>query len=149
MVTPRDVADWFLARVDEEGGELTHLKLQKLLYYAQAWSLALLDRPIFSEDFEAWAHGPVLQSIWRDYRTFGWEPLPVPEEYDEFDDDTEELLEAVLGAYGEYSGKLLEKMTHRETPWLKARGDLPPEAACNKKITKQSMKTYYKRQLDN
>lgn len=147
-VVPSDIADWFIARFDEDGRGISHLKLQKLIYYAQAWSLALNDMDLFEEDFEAWAHGPVVPSVWREYRDFGWDDLPLPEERPEFDDDTESLLEEVYSAYGEYSGKRLEAMTHREDPWLKARGSLAPEAKSNKKITKAALQRYYSRLVE-
>jgi uncharacterized phage-associated protein len=142
-IDPQDIADWFISRFDDDDAGLSHLKLQKLIYYAQAWSLALNETPLFDEDFEAWAHGPVVPSLWMDFREFGWNDLPVPKSCPEFDEDTENLLEDVYGAYGEYSAKRLEAMTHREDPWLKARGGLQAEEKSNKKISKSTLRRYY------
>jgi len=143
QIIPQDIADWFISRFDEDDAGVSHLKLQKLVYYAQAWSLSLNEASLFDEDFEAWAHGPVVPSLWRDFRDFGWDNLPVPKSRPEFDEDTENLLEDVYGAYGEYSAKRLEAMTHREDPWLKARGTLQPEDKSNKKISKSALRKYY------
>lgn len=142
--TAKEVADWFLAVVDRSAGDaLTHLKLQKLVYYAQAWSLALLERPLFDEEVQAWAHGPVVPSVWQAFREHGWEAIPPPEECPRVDGEAEGLLRDVLGTYGERSATALEALTHREDPWLLARGDLPPEARSAAVITKEHMKSYY------
>ena len=60
MLTCFDAADYFLSKIDEDAGDvITNLKLQKLVYYAQGFSLALCGRPLFAERIEAWQHGPV------------------------------------------------------------------------------------------
>ena len=141
------VARWFINHADRDSGEaITPLKLQKLIYYAQAWALANFDRPLFEEEFEAWAHGPALRSIYGKYKKYGWEalpmekgPLPSPE--------ANGFLQAVLDEYGQYGAKKLERMTHEESPWLEARGDLPPEAASTRHIEKLTMRNYYASRL--
>ena len=71
MSTVRDVADYMLQRADEDSMRVTHLKLQKLCYYAQGYSLALLSRPMFEEPIEAWEHGPVVRELYDTYKRFG------------------------------------------------------------------------------
>ena len=69
MLSAQDVADFFILPALEDDGELiTNLKLQKLLYYAQGYSLAILDRPIFPEKIEHWTHGPVVHEIYHKYK---------------------------------------------------------------------------------
>lgn len=144
MYTPHQVADWFLNAVDRSAGDLiTHLKLQKLVYYAQAWSLALLERPLFDEDVQAWAHGPVVPSLWRRFRAHGFDPLPPAADTPSFDPETEALLADVMHAYGEHSARALEDLTHSEEPWRAARGSLPPEARCTTPISMEHMRTFY------
>lgn len=143
-ITALDVADWFL-RNPVSGEPITHLKLQKLVYYAQAWSLALLGRQLFEEDFQAWAHGPVVPSIYRAAAGSGWAPL-IPFEgrkAPEFDKEQLELLKEVADTYGAYTAKGLEAMTHSEDPWRNARKGLSPEARSSKVISKESMTAYY------
>ena len=143
--TACDVAHWIVANIDRDAGDsITHLKLQKLTYYAQAWALVILGRPLFDEDFQAWAHGPVVESVFREYRSFGWDALPCPDEVPDFDDEDSELLANVVDVYGDLSAKHLERMTHAEDPWRDARGNLPPEARSNAVIPKSRIKEYYK-----
>ena len=76
-LSPFDVANWFTCSLDREAGDsITHLKLQKLIYYSQAWSLALNGIALFEEDFEAWAHGPVIPEVYQEYKEYGFNALP-------------------------------------------------------------------------
>lgn len=69
MLNAYDVADFFLSPFEEEDGEqISNLKLQKLLYYAQGYALAILNRPLFAENIEHWQHGPVVPCIYRTYK---------------------------------------------------------------------------------
>jgi uncharacterized phage-associated protein len=139
-----DFAKWFVASLDREAGDsITPLKLQKILYYAQAWALVLLGRPLFDEDFQAWAHGPVVESVYNEYKQYRWEAIPAPTQTPEFDEDEENLLCEVWDSYGDFSAKHLEKLTHQEAPWKDARGALPVEARSNAIISKQSMLDFY------
>ena len=140
---PKQISRWFINHADREsGGSITPLKLQKLIYYAQSWALANFDTPFFEEDFEAWAHGPALRSIYGKYRKYGWEALPI-EKGPLPSSEANDFLQAVLNEYGQYSAKKLERMTHEERPWLEARGDLPLEAASTRRIEKLTMRNYY------
>jgi uncharacterized phage-associated protein len=139
----KTVARWFVNHADRASGEaITQLKLQKLVYYADAWFLANFDKPLIKEDFEAWAHGPVVPTLYAKYRSYGWNALP-PETGVKVSEDLDGYLEAVFEEYGQYSAKKLEKMTHEETPWLEARGDLSPEAASSAKLSKVCMRNFY------
>jgi len=142
-----DIANWFLGAIDREAGDaITHLKLQKLVYYAQAWSLALPERnrPLFDEDIQAWAHGPVAESVFHQFKGSGWEALPAPEAMPNVTEDDAAHLREILNVFGEYSAKQLERMTHNEDPWLAARGDLSPEARSSEVITKEHMAAFYR-----
>jgi Uncharacterized phage-associated protein len=146
MYTPSIIADWFLMKTDREAGEsITHLQLQKLLYYSQAWALVLLNRPLFEEDFQAWAHGPVLRSVYDTFSGNKWSALPPPQasELSSIDEKADQLLEEVYRVYGKFSGKTLEQLTHREPPWLDARGGCAPEDRCDSIIQKDAMKRYF------
>lgn len=140
-----DIAAWFLGNIDRESGDaITHLKLQKLIYYAQAWSLALRERPLFEEDLQAWAHGPVADSVYQKYRDASWAALPPPEVVPDIDADDAEHLSTILATYGDFSAKHLERMTHAETPWLEARNGLPDEARSREPISRETMTSFYR-----
>lgn len=145
VLKANDIADWFLCRVDREaGGAITHLKLQKLLYYAQAWYFTAYNKPLFREKIEAWQHGPVVREVFNRFRDSGWYSLDVPAEgCKDFGEEIESFLEEILSAYGRYDAKFLEDLTHIEDPWIEARGDLSPEQASNNEITLESMRNFY------
>lgn len=144
MYSALDIAKWFLCAVDRESGDsITHLKLQKLLYYAQAWSLVLIDKTMFHEEIQAWTHGPVVPVVYDTYSNYHYSEIPKPAECPDIDRKYEEVLEEVMKAYGIYEAKYLEKLTHQEKPWKEARGDLPLEARCENPISLQTMKEFY------
>lgn len=96
------------------------IKLQKLLYYCQAWSLALRGRPMFSDSIQAWKHGPVVASLYKLHRG-----EPVLDESlggakDALAADDAAFANAVLDAYGARSAWSLRDLTHREAPWIDA-----------------------------
>lgn len=147
MAQPIQVANWFIKNLtDVEAGEVvTHLKVQKLLYFAQAWHMLGLDRPLFDEELQAWPHGPVEPSVWRAFRDHRWNPIPAPEgDVDEgLEADTLGILQQVRDIYGAYSAKKLEEMSHAERPWQMARAGLAPEAPCDRIIPKADIVDYY------
>lgn len=147
FVAPTSVATWFINRTDREAGDtITHLKLQKLIYYAEAWFLANFDRSLIGEELQAWAHGPVSPLVYQRYRDRGWESLD-RERRRTATDRVEPFLEAVYKEYGQFSAKRLEQMTHEEEPWRVTRGNLSPEAKCTTPIDKLLIRNYYAARL--
>ena len=143
-VDPRDVATWIVNHIDREAGEaITHLKLQKLLYYVEAWYLANFDKPLFSESAQAWAHGPVYRSVYKKYTSHSWNALPEEKPSRRLDNDLVGYINACLKEYGQFSAKRLEALTHQEDPWKKTRGDFSPEARCDRYIDKTLIRNYY------
>lgn len=144
-ITANDVANWFICNIDRESGDsITHLKLQKMLYYAQAWSLVIIEKPLFNDEFEAWSHGPVLPNIYEKYKEHGYDTIPICDCNDNIiDSRIINLLLEVKSIYGEMSAKSLEELTHHESPWIIARGNRSKEERCNDIITKESMINYY------
>jgi uncharacterized phage-associated protein len=126
------------------------MKLQKLCYYAQGYLLAQ-GRELFAEDFEAWQHGPVVPSLYQRYRDYGWrsigEDVP-PVTPGELDETLNQEVSDIVAAYGRYDGAALSTMTHRELPWMQARGDLPESHASNALIGKESMRTFFSTKLN-
>lgn len=146
MVAPVAIANWFVNNLsDHESGEVvTHLQVQKLLYFAQAWHMMALGRPLFDEEMQAWPHGPVVPSVWHEFKRYGWQPIEPGGLSDGIDHDSLAVLKQVLDAYGSFAAKKLEAMTHAERPWIVARGNRASEERCEDVISKESILEYYK-----
>lgn len=141
MATIFDVAKY----ITERTGEVSAMKLQKLMFYAQAWNLVWEEEPLFADDFEAWANGPVLPALYArhrgmfkvDARLFG------DAASDKLSPTERENVEKILGFYGSKTAQWLSNLTHQENPWLDARGDLPVGAASNAVIPQAAIHEYY------
>lgn len=143
FATPNSVASYILTIVDRDAGEVvTHLKLQKLVYYVQAWYLANFDRPLFEEDLQAWAHGPVARTLYDRYKGNQWGALPCLSRSN-LQAVVRPFVKAVYDEYGQFGAKKLEEITHSEAPWKDTRGNLSPEARCEKRISKISIRNFY------
>lgn len=147
-MTAHDVAKYIISVSREHGEPISNLKLQKLLYYAQAWHLALYDGALFDERLEAWVHGPAVPPVYGEYKQWSWQPIcaDVPEIHIA-DERIKAHLDEVLDVYGGLTAMYLEKLTHQEDPWLKARGDLPPDVPSHNIISHDDMRNYYRARL--
>lgn len=142
MLSCFDIADYFIWIANETGSFISNLKLQKLVYYAQAWHIALYNNPLFEEDFEAWVHGPVVPSLYQKYKSFGWQPIS-EDVAPGLPNDVLQFLDEVAEEYFACDAYELEQMTHAEDPWNWARGDLAPDEPSNEVIKKEWMKEFY------
>lgn len=140
-----DVANYFLKAVDRDSGSsITHLKLQKLVYYAQAWHLVFAAKPMFKARIEAWVHGPVCPELYTQFAGSGSDSLPEPDVLSKnFSSKELETLDAVWDFYGDYDGKYLERLTHQEKPWREARIGFAPGDHCTNEISLTTMRDYY------
>lgn len=150
-----DITDYVILSCNEAGESLTLLKLQKLIYYVQAWHLAFFRKRLFDEHFQAWVHGPVSRKIYdrfADQKTL-YSFVGKTDIRDGFDPDTNLSPEArlhvntVLEAYAGYSGSQLEAMTHSERPWQEAREGIDPAARCENLIDEELMASFYSSRL--
>ena len=143
-----DIANYFLY-LNDRGSKrsITHLKLQKLVFYIQAVSCVLLRRPLFEEDFEAWVHGPVSPDLYYEFKQYGSDVLPNITEEPELDEDTKRVIRTVWKMYGDKTGKFLENKTHKEEPWQQARDGLGYFESSNNIIEKQDIQEYYTRKF--
>lgn len=139
MENVHDVALWFLTHEP-----MTHKKIQKLCYYAQAWHCTLFQgERLFEDEIQAWIHGPVIPEIYRKYADYGWSEIPKHEGPVNICDSSLEILNAVYNTYGHYSGDQLERLTHSEDPWKNARIGFDVLQPCTNAITIESMREYY------
>jgi uncharacterized phage-associated protein len=152
MITANTVADYFLALANESEEPITNMKLNKLVYYTQAWHLALFNRPLFANEVEAWVHGPVVQTVYDTYKQFKWTPiitgdLNLEEIRQQFSSEQQELLDDITEIYFPKTAYALEQLTLSEDPWIIAREGLAPYEPSHNIITQDSMKNYYARML--
>ncbi|AHI77686.1 hypothetical protein BTRA_3403 [Burkholderia thailandensis USAMRU Malaysia  len=140
------VARYIIRRFQDREDPVTNLKLQKLLYYVQGWHLGVFGTPAFEDDFEAWVHGPVAPGVFHAYRDYRWNPITKEVDEPKLPESLKKHIDEVLDVYGGDTGWALESRTHREPPWLKARGDLPADESSNAVISKKSMKKFFEAQ---
>ncbi len=148
-VSVADVADFVLCRFRERGEPVDHLRLQKLVYYVQAWYLALFGEPLFKDEIQAWIHGPVQPQLYSRLKEWRWRPivlegLKCPDLPKEVSDHIDE----VLSIYSGFSGEELESIVHQEEPWVKARRGLPPLEPSNNRIDEEDMEEFYLRMAE-
>lgn len=139
-----EIAHWILSFSQEHGDTFTNLRLQKLLYYAQAWHLALYNEPLFEDPIEAWVYGPVVPRVYRQFKRFRNQPIIYEGEKPIISAKVNDFLQELLDVFGGYSSYQLERMTHNEMPWQKARDDLPIDAQSRAVISHEDMKSFYR-----
>lgn len=149
-----DICRYIINACHEQGYSVSNLKLQKLLYFAQGYSLAIVDKPLFNEEFEAWDFGPVVPVAYRNYKIFGANCIPKIQYYYDinYDNDTfldkieydkkyyndieQTIMDNIVKTFGRYSANELVKITHSQPPWIN----------CYKKktiIEKEEIKEYF------
>jgi uncharacterized phage-associated protein len=137
-----DVAAALLART----GRIMTMKLQKLVFYCQAWHLAFTGSPLFPEEIQAWARGPVVPELHRQHRrryeVKEW-PTGQPSR---LNSDEKQTVEWVVGKYGGFSAEALSRMTHQEVPWIVARGAVDDKEKSSEPISHSQMRAFYSRQ---
>jgi uncharacterized phage-associated protein len=119
--------------------DLSSYRLQKLVYYTQALSLVFKPEPLFADLPEAWANGPAYPEVYYKNR----DRLIDNSLGDLLTDEDREIVDCVLECFGRFDGDTLVEITHREEPWIKARGDLPPDAPSNEIIPLESINEYF------
>ena len=144
--------------VNRKGDTVSHKKLQKLIYYVEAWHLVNFKTSIVDENFEAWVHGPVIPELYHQLKDFGFNNLEVINDDEEKTIEQEmdaiisknnvipeslELISSVLDKYASLSSLQLELLSHSEKPWLDARGNCAPHERCTNIISKEAMLSFY------
>ena len=139
MTNVHDVAAYILAKQ----GRMTAMKLQKLVYYSQAWSLVWDERPLFRARIEAWANGPVVPELYRkhqgEFQLTDWEHGQAAA----LNQEERETVDGVLAFYGDKTSQWLSDLTHQEAPWRDARKGLKDGQRGCAEITQAAMHEYY------
>ena len=139
MANVFDVAKYIL----EKQGPMTTMKLQKLVYYSQAWSLVWDERALFDDEIQAWASGPVVRRLYNEHKGSYLISELGKGNTDNLTATQKETIDAILNAYGSKPAQWLSDLTHMEKPWIEAREGIAPGENCENEITKQSLIEYY------
>ena len=161
MMNSIEAAKYIIAFSDTKGDLITNKKLQKLLYYVQAWHLVYFEGdPLFEEQPQAWVHGPVYPSVYDYFRSAGYHPVSIEDEYQEtgvscdeylrqqadglgLDARQQNMIAAVMLKYSRLSAFDLEMLSHSERPWLEKREGLSDVDRCQTSISFDTMRSYY------
>ena len=128
----------------EKLGSMSTMKLQKLCYYSQAWSLVWDDAELFPEEFEAWANGLVCKELYDATRgMFTVTAKDEPGDSNNLSENQKDSINLVLDYYAKHNAQWLSQLTHIEDPWLQARVNVPAGESSSNIITKESMALYY------
>lgn len=153
MYSVSDVAKYFLTK-----DSMSPKKLQKIVYYAYGWTLALLNERsddlefrLFENRIEAWVHGPVIPNLYQEYKLYGWQNIPQCKEYkgELFSEDVADLLNQVWDAYGDFTANELEAISHKEKPWINARKGVPPYEVSDNVISDTDIFDYFNEQANS
>ncbi len=154
IISPEKLSKYFIDFSNSVGGPATNLKLQKLLYYTQAWYLGINKKQLFEDDFEAWVHGPVLRKIYGENKGHGYNSIIVDIDEEEleakisdrrenFGNKLTKFLQSIIDEYFILSAWELERMVHQEDPWIIARKGLDDYEPSTNIISKESIMNYY------
>ena len=142
MSSVHDAAQYFIQRAHEDGNLITHLKLQKLCYY-EGYALALLNEPMFEEEIEAWEHGPVVRTLYDEYKQYRRRPIPALVEPPEMEPWRGRILEMVHQRFGWMSAWELRNRTHAEVPWRESWNSNEP----NPELSNVAMRDFFRSTL--
>lgn len=142
-ITANIIADLIVGFCSEHGDLVTNLRLQKLLFFAQAWHLALRDKPLFPERFQAWVRGPVQPNVYARFHHFGSSPIEGTSSAWNVPKGVERHIADVMEAYGSFSSYELELIACDDEPWREARRGIPSDEPSANVIDEATMKRFY------
>lgn len=156
IINAQLLADFIL----QEYGAMSHLKLQKLVYYCDSYHLAYFDKELIKEQFEAWVHGPVCRELYNNLKDTSllYSDIAIDLSNTKYNPKKEielklttnqlELIKDVLDELTTWTGLELENATHNELPWIEARRGFLPAEKCEQQISKEIMKSFYKEEMN-
>ncbi len=139
MAKVEDIASYIL----EVHGSMSAMKLQKLVFYSQAWSIALRRQPLFDSPIQAWTYGPVVPALYKLHRgkfVIG----QISGDSKALTSSERILVTTVAEHYGRFDGEQLSQMTHSEGPWIEARRGAPSDEPAATEISPTAMREFYK-----
>lgn len=152
MYTATAIANFFIGKGMQEDKPVDQMKVQKLVYFAHGWHLAIAGEPLLNEAIEAWRFGPVIPSLYNSLKYSGNQSITKPIEIFEFDgalangsnNELNLFLSGIWNLYSPFTGIQLSNMTHEEeTPWAKIAKEFGNQIPANKVIDDQLIRTYF------
>jgi len=146
MATAIDVANWIIRyRAEDIGAPIDPMSLEKHVFYAQCFFLALNGEALFLEEVEAWRNGPVIPNVYHAYKGFGAQPIIPTDDHEEpqLATNVESFLQELVSFFGRYTGIQLSNATHNEEPWCKARDGIGRRDPSTVQIPRETMRKYY------
>ena len=142
MANIYDVAKYILSKLDK----ITAMKLEKLCYYCQAWTLVWDETPLFNEKIEAWGKGPVSPDLYRWHS--GQFLVSINETLEnlcscDLTPKQKQNIDSLILGYGDLTAQELSELTHKEAPWKEANAQCPISGMCDAEITHAMMHEYY------
>ncbi len=134
-----DVAEYIV----ERQGPIDSMKLQKLVYYCQAWSMVWLGAPLFRERIEAWRNGPVVRELFEAHRGLFIVSSLAGGDATHLSGEQKDTIDSVLAYYANRSAEWLSRRSHDEKPWADARRGLLPFQPSSREITLDSLRVFY------
>lgn len=122
---------------NKEREGITNLKLQKMLYFSQAYYLAKFNKPLFKDSIEAWEYGPVVPSIYKQFKSKGSNPIILEKDESSLSEEDKVNIRKIWEVFGGYSAGRLVEISHAHTPWKEA------YASIGKEISHKSISEYY------
>ncbi len=151
----KTVANYFLSKSFETGVELSPMKLIKLVYLAHGWSLGLRGEPLIEDAVQAWKYGPVIPTLYREFKGFGNTPITAlvnglrPSSNQELDTDSKLLLDKIWDNYSKLSATQLSALTHESgSPWYNIWNDQKGSEEMGAIIPNALIKRFYKNKVD-
>jgi len=138
-----------ISYIFEKAEEVTPLALQKMLYFVQGIHMVNFGQPMFDEECQAWVHGPAYKGVYELFKTFRYNPIDdkrfviLRERFKDLTEDEMNTIDIVINSFGMYSAKTLERITHKEAPWIDEREGLLADEPSNNVIPKEKIKQYF------
>jgi uncharacterized phage-associated protein len=141
-----EIANYLISKSTPGTSEnITNLKLQKILYYAQGFHYATTNQKLFDDEIQAWVHGPVVPNVYHCFKKYNYREIPKPDTIPSIDPNTSAFLNNIWKLFKNTTGKQLEFMTHQETPWRNIRKDLPEYVYTSDEIPVIEISNYFKK----
>lgn len=137
-----NIANYLIFLASQENQEkerdgITNLKLQKMLYFSQAYYLAMFDKPLFKEKIEAWEYGPVVREVYDNFKKNKSNPITIIKDESVIKEEDKEIIRRVWNIFGAYSASRLVEIVHSHTPWKDA------NISRDRIISNKMIKDYY------